>query len=1336
MGYILDRSAFTAVLLCIGLWLSHCLPVGAQTSAPLTLSYIGLDNVHVAYDHVRRSDDRTVRLEVLIEGSVIHTVELTQSAGEYHHTGLANGSYTYRISEYRGDQLELLVAERAAILDGANIGGTLLFDETVGTAFSCKVSAAGLSFDLNIPEGIVLDLLNAVNSGACRIKVDGTVRLGNVLWNGSDLQLTGAGAVSMLDTSFTQGLSLFLGSGVNLDVSNSLFRGSLRIEGASQNVRFTGNQFVGGVDLYDRLPAVFTGNVFLGPLDLYTASGTQTWCNAGVLPTVSDNSFLGRMALTASGQSSCTSQTLFRLGSNYYGDSGGPSYILPSDRQPLADVDYRSKWLQRGAGMIAPPFDAKNMSFEKSGIGLDDNRISPQFWLGDERLGQHVLGGTAPVVVRGKESLYSIDLVTSHQEVRGAKLWVMWNGERVESTVGPEPTLRRDHGERAILYRAARTSIEFILPPVLDGDSAKLELWLDSRELEGHGGGELRKLQDLTVALKAPPGPLGVHLVPVSVNNVMPSLSATRNTVASLLPAMLPVVPENLRISATSYSPSFSNRFIPTSVFVNIVATNLLRYRLAMEYDPVDYPKGELMDFVIGVMPAGSLGGADGVYMNLRRRVILVDENRPDAFLHEMGHAIGLYNLREQYNWPNYPPIGRPVEGYTLFLNQPTVASGQIALLFQSRDGRVTHVPRDFNWWHDEFNIVVDVMGNQTRFWPHPTTLKFFEDYLYQLGSTRPVPQSSAQMARRSDELRQVLVTMDTERVERVEGTLAGERRCVTYQPVPGTIRLFGRADVEAMTNPPAGSPVVVSDAALPLCLDDTGSQFMNPTGDVSLCVVPVDPFMPELEECQRVLAPELVHTSRLRDLAFFSFDVPQSTVAFSLVTRRSSVSPVVIRASQSISLQLQEPLSGTRLGDTVTLRWQGTSVPRDPDFPSAQPLLYQVSASTDNGLNWQALGLPVSEQELIIDTAALPAGDSIALRVSATDGFQFVHAQATDLRLAPRPPEVEILSPLDGDQAGIDQPWVLRAWAWDVEANTSLVGSWHSSLDGELGTGALLANIVLSQGVHELSYRVTDGLGEESQASLQVQVQSDPVPTLTLAADAFDLSMPWRDPVIVGPLQLRMDSPQIASLTVRNSGVGMNAALRLWLQAPGDEETLLVEESLRMEPFEIHALAVPVTATQSGDHRFRGELVTLTDDAIETGMDERSWTIDSVRPPELTPQALTLAFGTESAQPVFRTLSLNNTGGQSLIVKELDLEQEGQNPQPFQIWEDHCSNVGLAPAERCEVVIRFSSDIGTAFSAELWVSATDSDDPQLIVLSGWTGTDPGAIFHDSFEGS
>jgi hypothetical protein len=502
------------------------------------------------------------------------------------------------------------------------------------------------------------------------------------------------------------------------------------------------------------------------------------------------------------------------------------------------------------------------------------------------------------------------------------------------------------------------------------------------------------------VPLKAPPPVVGIHIVPVTLDGVTASIGGMRSILRSVTPAMLPVVPANLRISGTGHSPAWNTTLMPTSALVNLVATHLVRYRAAMRYDPDEFPTGQLMDIVVGVMPSGSLGGGDGVYMNLRRGVVLVDENKPEAVYHELGHAIGLYTVREQYSWPNCPPNGLPVEGVTLFMNQPSTPNATVNGVFVGDSGRMVHTAAPGQWWHDEHLLVVDVMGNTAPFWPHPDTLQSFQDYLHALAAEpRPtlhgLSEEGAFSLAADGDLRRVVVTVDTERVEVTETSMyQGERRCAAYRPLIETARVTPRDEYAGALGTPTGAPEVTT-GGLPLCLATDYATYAP--GDIELCLMPIGEdgdIMPEYYQCRRVLAPEEVNTARQGDVAVLFYDVPTSATRYSLVTTRNQASPRVLTSTASLGIELLEPTAGQTLAETTTLRWRSHATLRDGESALGQPLLHQVSYSADGGATWTLVGEPVERDSLNLGTAFLPSSDQLAFRVTVSDGFRAASAQ------------------------------------------------------------------------------------------------------------------------------------------------------------------------------------------------------------------------------------------------------------------------------------------------------------------------------------------------------
>ncbi len=1295
-------------------------------------SYVGLNTIHITYTHESTCGAACRRdLEVLLpDGSVRVLKTLAEGAvtGSYQHDKLPGGTYGYRIVETTLDGglpiYSTTTTMRYGTIDGLTIGGTLLYDEVVGEAFACVVPGG-----VTVGDGLTLALDGARLISNCTITLQGSAALTaqGSDFVGSVLALSGAGTADVIGSTFSA-IILDVGPDVVANITQSRFRGTLQLRGAAGSLRFQGNAFADMVRLLTRSAVTFEDNLFLTALSLDEETPeSRSWCDEdnALSPTIRNNSFVGRVALgyTLSYTLTTCSDAGFQLvevGPNYYGDPQGPVYGQVQDDPVVPGIDYGTRWLQRGAAVFPNPFLlGKHL---ETGSQWQDTQPFPTFWVNGYRLGQHTLTNQITDIMSDKESLFSVDLVTSHERVGGAKVWVMWNGQRVEPSVSVAE-LVRDAGRKAVHLRNAATTIDFFLPPT-EGVTATLELWLDTTALTGYPdaatSGEIKKLVTLSVPLKGAPRMIGIHIVPVTVDGVTPSIGAMRSTLESATPAMLPVASRNLRISTTGYSPAWNTTYMPTAVLLNAVATDLVRYRGAMRYDPVEFPKGELMDFLVGVMPAGSLGGGDGVYLNLRHGIVLVDEGKSEAVFHELGHAIGLYNLVEQYSWPNYPPNGYPVEDVTLFMNQPTTSNATINGVFTGDSGRVVHTPGPGQWWHDPHLVVVDVMGNTAPFWPDPGTLKSFAEAFYALAA-EPRPKVLSPAAEL--DLRRVIVTVATERVELTEASMFfGERRCAAYRPIIETARLFPRDAFEGVTGGSAGEPDVTT-GALPLCV--SADAYTYASGDIELCVVPIDEngIMPEYEQCQRVLAPEQVNTALQRDVAVLFYDVPASATRASLVTRRSTVSPLLLTSSASLDVVLLAPPAGQTLTDTVTLRWDSQATPRDPGVPIGQPLLAQVSYSADTGVTWSPVGMPGEEQSMVLSTDFLPSGVPLAFRVTVSDGFLTEADQVTGLLVPHRSPEVVIHSPRDGDRAAPGYAWALQAWSREDGGGAPATGAWRSSLDGPLGNDSVLGAVVLSPGTHRLTYAVTDGLGASAQAAVTVTVAPMPTVDLAIAPDALALSMPWRDPVVVQAPRLRIGTAQTATLALRNTGAAVTATLQLFVQPPGAAERLVAQETLSLAPFETRWIGGAVTATVAGPHRFRG-VVTAASPADNTpGNNARAWDVLAVSPAQLVPSAATVEFTAPAGTPITRSITLRNTGGLGLIVQRVALEQGAALTTGFRLWEDGCSGTALAPAAACRVTVQYTPVAGIEEQVLLEISSTDPDQPaQQVVLIGNVG--------------
>ena len=75
--------------------------------------------------------------------------------------------------------------------------------------------------------------------------------------------------------------------------------------------------------------------------------------------------------------------------------------------------------------------------------------------------------------------------------------------------------------------------------------------------------------------------------------------------------------------------------------------------------------KGNNKVVLVGVTPDGWWKDADGMALVYITSAVIVknDSSKNGAIGHEVGHTLGLHPWTEEYNWPNYPPYGKEVDG-------------------------------------------------------------------------------------------------------------------------------------------------------------------------------------------------------------------------------------------------------------------------------------------------------------------------------------------------------------------------------------------------------------------------------------------------------------------------------------------------------------------------------------------------------------------------------------------------------------------------------------------------------------------------------------------------
>jgi hypothetical protein len=177
-------------------------------------------------------------------------------------------------------------------------------------------------------------------------------------------------------------------------------------------------------------------------------------------------------------------------------------------------------------------------------------------------------------------------------------------------------------------------------------------------------------------------------------------------------------------------------------------------------------------------------------------------------------------------------------------------------------------------------------------------------------------------------------------------------------------------------------------------------------------------------------------------------------------------------------------PLPGKLAGEH-TIAWQVA----DPDSSVfASKVLY----SANGGATWSQLAQLEGELALQTDFDALPGGDKVLIKVAVSDGVNTGSAISPPLTVPKKiPRDVRIVHPAAGAVFAPQALVQLEGSAYDVD-DGMLDGDaivWTSSLDGVLGTGAVLNVTTLRPGTHTITMRATDTDGNAVSATRTLQV-------------------------------------------------------------------------------------------------------------------------------------------------------------------------------------------------------------------------------------------------------
>ena len=1054
----------------------------------IEVSYTGMDNTHVNYDATGCSEMAggpiPVSLMATINSST--TVSLTSTAkGTYHHIGLplyASVYYFFRFSTSGGP------VDSGGFLYGSTttgtLKGTLLFDENVTypevSSGQWVIIPAGLSMTLDggsfLASGTVAEF---------EVQPEGMLNINNM-----------KSAVTYFKSPETDQSAL--------TVTNSAFTGSVDLSGAG---KFTGNTFYR--DLLINYPADIDieNNIFIGAITI------PSWVTTDDHLEVNNNSFLGYEAFSYDSTHDLT------IGSNYYGDKSGLMHtqgvFLETRGAHYIGTSYSHLTVAAPKPTGSYPDPGKLLRFpEVFGLG---------FIIGQNVLAHDTTEMTTGRMVQGRPTLVSIDLGVSVQTLTGLKAYANFDGKKIDAEpIGPIHRDEADYSASDILQ--GKTTINIILPGTTT-PLPSLEVVLDTSGVSGPDDGRptdnKMTLVSETLAFQTPQS-YSLEVIPVELGGTCPSQTAKAGGVVAALrdelPAMFPISSKYLTV-----------RQMPTYHFKCWVgaalSTNVFGAEVLAELAMLTNASLSTFDRTVGVFPTGSLGvgqGTDGINAWYSRGTLAVDELRPVAVFHELGHSYGLYTgwWNEQYQL--HPELGLPFQNATAFAPEGWVAASGL-------HGQFLHV-RSLQEGQDP--VLWDIMGIPDQIWPLPSTFNQIS-----IGS------SKTSQANRATTAGQPVTPQATDPRDMFFWGLMQGDASGYYHFIPGSFQVFditgldaSRWDASTCTSKIPGDPMLTYNLNV---LNSQGDMILNLWTDSA----DPDPTLPNIMPFCTV------------------YQIPQAILdraaSYQLIEGLDGPSVMAqARAAQMDSLTTH-PANGSTLGSQINLNWtNGTG-----------SVMHWVWFSQDGGATWQPAGLPTTDSCLTYDTGFLKAGNNISIQTISSDGFDQVTETINGLTMPNHAPEVQILFPTNGVQAPQTTSWDLHGSAWDTE-DGALTGSWSSSLDGSLGSGNDLWGVSLSTGTHVITYSATDGNGHTSSQHISVQVGPVTSVDLALGQNSLTLLSGANDPSNSPMATLLPGVSNTLEVSMPGTGIAVPATLSIYVTAPGAGETLLLTQSQTIQPF------------------------------------------------------------------------------------------------------------------------------------------------------------------------
>ena len=268
--------------------------------------------------------------------------------------------------------------------------------------------------------------------------------------------------------------------------------------------------------------------------------------------------------------------------------------------------------------------------------------------------------------------------------------------------------------------------------------------------------------------------------------------------------------------------------------------------------------------------------------------------------------------------------------------------------------------------------------------------------------------------------------------------------------------------------------------------------QFDNEPGEYSIELVDVEGQILSVHSFP--IQPGHFDTEDADDLVLAPLDfvqyIPSVEDAVSIRFKKNDDTLATVnRTTAHPTLQILSPnVHGMDCTDNdCQIRWTA-------DDGNGDTLYFMVQYATDFGdmeTSWTTLAENLNAEVLNVTMEDLSGSSAARVRVLATDGFNTTAAVSDPFFIADKPPRARILESDDIVVTNEGNRRVLQGSASDME--DGLLGpdrlSWHSDLDGPVGTGQWFSTSQLTPGTHQITLKAVDSQGQYGEDTIEIEV-------------------------------------------------------------------------------------------------------------------------------------------------------------------------------------------------------------------------------------------------------